>query len=544
MFRNDDNKNELEARRQIIRQDTNFLMEQFEGFNEPEAAKMVYKLEPEMVDKIAGVVNISIDEPKTRNAQANALKKLGSKQTEKHEKKEIIVSLIKELNDDKKDEVMKELLEVSGTKKANGKVPDKFPGAYCVYDKFAKILREEETSKAEKRRIERDAKRNTKAEKKKASDKAEGKASKTTINIDEKTPAEMTENNDKETPSNDTKPIEQKTLEKDSESNKIEVPDFGIVIDRTINDIPKELKDFRIDVEETKDIIEVFYSDDNISKYILKRRRNERIREAWRSRDKHIFELGKIAADGLNNTNPKTDEASRRLEVLKDNILMQEGKNVKGRYLTKLTVWAVIFSVIGLIIGIISINISGNYGLDQKDDTPVTGESADEITLENNEAEETVPDDLDTILEPETTASAAEKTDDEEEVDKATLDYKGNIVYAYLFVFIGSLYGAIVSYIFRKEKIAFKDLVVMEEDMLNPLGRLLSTGLISIIFMLFITSKVFDMQIGGVPLESIWKPENFEYQLIIGVIAGLAGNGLAGKMYDKANSVVGIAGKK
>ncbi len=465
MFKNSDKnaiyEKERELRRNIIRQDSNFTSEQFKCFNEQKVNEIVLNLsEPDIINKIAVEVDTRIVEPAERDARADDLVKLSSEDTKQDEKKKIISSLINEMNDEKKDEVLKELLDVTGlhTKQDEIKVPDKFPGFYCVYGRNKEI--EIETDDGKEKKIE-----------------------------------------------------------------KVTVVDFGIVIDRTKKDVPKEMKDFRVAVEETKDIIETYYSDDNSGKGLTKSKRNQRIHEAWRSRDKHIYKLHEIAADGLNNTAPKTDEALSRLEVLKENILRREGKKVKNRYLSKLAGWALVFAVIALVLAIWSIKSSENYNVENKVEIAAE-EQIDEQAIEDKDSADS--EQINSIADAEETA----------------MDFKGNEIYVYLFIFIGSLAGTIISYLVRNEKLEIKDLVVMEEDMVAPIGRLLCTGLISIVFMLFLVSKVLDIEIGGVPMSEIWRPENLEYQLLIGVIAGLTGNGLAGKLYDKSHEVVGAAGKK
>lgn len=107
----------------------------------------------------------------------------------------------------------------------------------------------------------------------------------------------------------------------------------------------------------------------------------------------------------------------------------------------------------------------------------------------------------------------------------------------YSTVWTGAMIGTWISFGARKFTIQLEDLSSIEEDKMNINIRLPYIGLCSIIFLIFINSGIFNVTLGN---SSIYESlsNNFELQLLLGVIAGLLESKLGIKIYEKANVIV------
>ncbi len=191
----------------------------------------------------------------------------------------------------------------------------------------------------------------------------------------------------------------------------------------------------------------------------------------------YIKQLLAVARIGLVGKDPNIALAKKALNKLKSRILINEGGKIKNKYFGKL-------GIASLIIGAIAIGIAiGIYYLTKDTDDGVT-----------------------------------------------------YYIHQYFFVFAGSMAGAWVSFGVRKKELKFDELSVMEKDRLNPYIRLLFVGVVSMLFLLFLNSSLITLAIGEVTIDSIM--DNIELQILLGAIAGLAGNSLASRLYNIAGDAI------
>lgn len=118
------------------------------------------------------------------------------------------------------------------------------------------------------------------------------------------------------------------------------------------------------------------------------------------------------------------------------------------------------------------------------------------------------------------------------------LDYnKLTDVNGYIFAFIGALIGAWVSFGARKFTLNFDELCVIEEDMMSPVIRLIYIGLCSMIFLLFLSSGIINIEIGSITTENV--SNNIKLQVLVGIICGLVESKIGINIYNKAKTIIG-----
>ncbi|MEQ8156133.1 MAG: hypothetical protein ABRQ25_14805 [Clostridiaceae bacterium] len=105
----------------------------------------------------------------------------------------------------------------------------------------------------------------------------------------------------------------------------------------------------------------------------------------------------------------------------------------------------------------------------------------------------------------------------------------------FLYVWIGAMLGAWISFGARKMSIEFDKLDNIEDDMMYPYIRLMFVGIVSIILLLFIKTSIITIDIGSFSTTQIQN--NLESQLLLGLICGLAESKLAVNIYKKAGSI-------
>ena len=226
--------------------------------------------------------------------------------------------------------------------------------------------------------------------------------------------------------------------------------------DEQSESLPEEIKDLHKNIEKTSNVIKslIYTTDATKEKYFNK-----------------LLKLAQVAfiSEKLN----ALEIASNYLEVLKQEMLLVEGKRIKNVYMIRLGISAIIYLVIPWIIYLII-----NY-----------------------------------------------------------LGYSPNNYFIYALVWDGAMVGTWISFGARKFTITIEDLSSIEEDKMNILMRLPYIGLCSLIFLLFIKSGLFNITLGDSSIKDALL-NNFEMQLLLGVIAGLLESKLGIKIYEKANNLI------
>ncbi|WP_208597144.1 hypothetical protein [Planococcus maritimus] len=101
----------------------------------------------------------------------------------------------------------------------------------------------------------------------------------------------------------------------------------------------------------------------------------------------------------------------------------------------------------------------------------------------------------------------------------------------YFIVWSGAMVGTWISFGARKTTFQLDDLSVLEKDNMDIYIRLPYVGICALIFLLLLNSNIFSFSIGDTSSESI--AERAEFQLLVGVIAGLLESKLGSRIYEK-----------
>ncbi|MFJ3386850.1 hypothetical protein [Lysinibacillus sp. NPDC086135] len=117
------------------------------------------------------------------------------------------------------------------------------------------------------------------------------------------------------------------------------------------------------------------------------------------------------------------------------------------------------------------------------------------------------------------------------------IGYSPNEYLIYVTVWSGAMIGTWISFGARKFNITLEDLSSIEEDKMNIIIRLPYIGLCSLIFLLFLNSGIFNLTIGNSSIKDTLE-NNFEMQILLGVLAGLLESKLGIKIYEKANNII------
>lgn len=107
---------------------------------------------------------------------------------------------------------------------------------------------------------------------------------------------------------------------------------------------------------------------------------------------------------------------------------------------------------------------------------------------------------------------------------------------SYIYVYIGALVGAWISFGARKPNLSFEELSIIESDGLAPPIRLVYIGLCSIIVLLFLKTEIAVITINNLSTESI--NNSIEMQLLLGIIVGLIEYQISEKLFKSANSIM------
>ncbi len=105
----------------------------------------------------------------------------------------------------------------------------------------------------------------------------------------------------------------------------------------------------------------------------------------------------------------------------------------------------------------------------------------------------------------------------------------------YCITFIGALFGTWLSYGARQITLKFRNLSLMEDDMMNPVIRLLYMGICSVVLLVFLKTNIITIEVGGISTEKITG--SFELQFAIGAVCGLIESKIGSKLYKTAKAV-------
>ena len=104
------------------------------------------------------------------------------------------------------------------------------------------------------------------------------------------------------------------------------------------------------------------------------------------------------------------------------------------------------------------------------------------------------------------------------------------------YTWFGAMVGAWISFGARKFELKFEDLGCIEQDMLEPMIRLIYIGVSALIFELFLICDVISIKFGNITTDSIRS--SGEIQMLVGVICGLVESKIGIDIYKRANSAI------
>lgn len=113
--------------------------------------------------------------------------------------------------------------------------------------------------------------------------------------------------------------------------------------------------------------------------------------------------------------------------------------------------------------------------------------------------------------------------------------YEASSLEKYFFTWTGAMVGTWISFGARKFTIQLEDLSVLEKDNMNIYIRLPYIGICSLIFLLFLDSEILSFKIGSMSSEKI--NNTIEFQILIGIVAGLLESKLGVKIYEKVQDI-------
>lgn len=104
----------------------------------------------------------------------------------------------------------------------------------------------------------------------------------------------------------------------------------------------------------------------------------------------------------------------------------------------------------------------------------------------------------------------------------------------FLLLWFGCMAGVWLSFGARKIRFRFEDLHIPEEDRLEPLVRLVFTGLITIIFGLLFSTGAVEVKVGGILLADF--TQNSQIALLFGMVLGFSETILPSILASKASA--------
>jgi hypothetical protein len=205
---------------------------------------------------------------------------------------------------------------------------------------------------------------------------------------------------------------------------------------------------------------------------------------------------------GFGMNYPRSDIATYALQALHQEIVELEGGRIKNGYIRRLGVAAVASSLVAVAVWIVFV-LAVRYGCDaiaRMEATLRCVPSADNIAL--------IP-----------------------------------IIKTFALLWVGCQIGSWVSFNIRKVTISVYDLSNFESDRVEPLLRLLFTGLLSLVFGLIILTNIASVEIGGFGTKELQA--NGLIALLVGAFCGLSEQALASAVTIRAaETITAITGKK
>jgi hypothetical protein len=205
---------------------------------------------------------------------------------------------------------------------------------------------------------------------------------------------------------------------------------------------------------------------------------------------------------GFGMSYPRSDIATYALQALHQEIVELEGGRIKNGYIRRLGLAAVASSLVAIAIWIVFV-FAVRYGCGAIEWTGATlscAPSPDNIAL--------IP-----------------------------------IVRTFALMWVACQIGSWVSFNIRKVTISVYDLSNFESDRVEPLMRLLFTGLLSLVFGLIILTNIASVEIGGFGTKELQT--NGLIALLVGAFCGLSEQALASAVTIRAaETITSITGKK
>jgi len=106
----------------------------------------------------------------------------------------------------------------------------------------------------------------------------------------------------------------------------------------------------------------------------------------------------------------------------------------------------------------------------------------------------------------------------------------------YLFIWVGALVGAWLSFGTRKVRLQFEDLHILEQDRLEPLVRLIFSGLLSLIMGLIFATGAMEVTLGTITTAQFVG--DAEVAILIGVLCGFSEKALSAQIASSAVKIV------
>jgi hypothetical protein len=208
--------------------------------------------------------------------------------------------------------------------------------------------------------------------------------------------------------------------------------------------------------------------------------------ETKKLRGIYLRELKDIADEGLSSTEA-TAYAQRRLEAFRDAFVAREADAVKNQHVRRLGLWALTFATALLLLGlIIETELRGWFGI---------------------------------------SASGAPA------------------IRNFLLLAAAACGGTWLSFSLRRVVLGFADLAVLEEDRLNPTGRLIFVMLLTCLIALLIEVKLLAISIGGTNVSISSGEAPALMAIVLGALCGIAERSLSGAVSRRAEEVIGSAGR-
>jgi len=289
------------------------------------------------------------------------------------------------------------------------------------------------------------------------------------------------------------------------------MPEFGCVSgnNERVDDIPQSLLDYYNLADETNTIIKLLYAPERVRYCLNKEKYMRKMGNAMENRKNYIAELIETSQVGLNGLNPQPKIAADSLNRMRKEIIIKEGGKIKNWHTKRLGIWALLAAIVFSLLAMWMVTLSN--GEAAVTEISAYEEAADSETL-NEGSEQTVGMWLAQAL-------------------------KGNAGSAYLFAFAGAAIGTWVAFLIRRRNLEFINLVLMDDDRLSCLGRVMFSCAVSFLFMLFLVSGIFSFSIGNIDFGEIKNIDNVDLQMVVGAIAGLTGNSLADKIFSTAEGI-------